>query len=109
MPNWCANDLWIRGDPENVQKFVKYAASPDSQLAFDFNRFVQMPEGLESVSAGSEELVYNAWYGSDDTVARMLAYRWVVGKASDREGLKALLAKKYPDGEQEAEMIAKRY
>lgn len=109
MPNWCENDLWVRGVPEEVQRFVTHAASADGESAFDFNRFAQMPEGLESVQAGSVEEVYVAWYGTDAEVVEMLAYPWLAGKANDREELKATLAKKYSDAGKDAAKIANNY
>ena len=23
MPNWCSGDVWVKGNPKNVMKFVK--------------------------------------------------------------------------------------
>src|SRR5271166_1961692 len=105
MPNWCENDLFVRGDPARVQQFVRYAAAADGTSAFDFNRFVQMPESLE-VSSGSDEMYYDAWYGDDASLAEILTYPWVLeAGVGDREGLKALLTRR----NQDAEKLAQHY
>ena len=41
MPNWCENDLTVRGPKEVMEEFLKFAAG---ESPFDFNRFLPYPE-----------------------------------------------------------------
>jgi Ferredoxin-like domain in Api92-like protein len=41
MPNYCENDLTVRGPKEVMEEFLKFAAGGSP---FDFNRFLPYPE-----------------------------------------------------------------
>ena len=44
MPNWCEDDLFVKGGSKETRRFVKYAAGDGSPL--DFNRFIPYPDGF---------------------------------------------------------------
>jgi len=55
MPNYCENDLWVRGPKssrENLRRFVLGEAGEDVDVAvFDFNRIIPMPVIYSEFSA----------------------------------------------------------
>lgn len=50
MPNWCFNELTVRGDADKVAKFKKKVQTKDSKLSF--NKTVQMPVELRDTTSG---------------------------------------------------------
>lgn len=42
MPNWCSNILQVRGQPKEIQRFVKKACKRKDVLSFD--KFVPYPD-----------------------------------------------------------------
>lgn len=53
MPNWCENDLYVRGRPEELKKFVEFAKGEE---AFDFNKFIPYPEKFRELDERAEKL-----------------------------------------------------
>lgn len=67
MPNWCENTLNISGNEKDIKKFMEQAKDEDTDLSL--NKFVPMPEELESVVSPCKEdpdrmakYGYNDWY-----------------------------------------------
>jgi len=57
MPNWCVNELTIKGPIADVDAFVGTITEVD-QIYFDFNKFVEYPEEykeMDKVAAKARE------------------------------------------------------
>jgi hypothetical protein len=52
MPNWCDNDLFVRGPGESVREFLALA---NGDRSFDFNRFEPYPEHFRSLDKIAEK------------------------------------------------------
>lgn len=66
MPNWCENDLVVKG--KKVHELVEFVKSPESN--FDFNKILQMPEVFENISTGYTTIngkQYTHWRTQSDT------------------------------------------
>lgn len=56
MPNWCENDLTIRGhaiDIEAVLQFVRSGDEAEDKSLFSFERIVAMPPELHGIQTGA--------------------------------------------------------
>src|SRR5262249_32909329 len=53
MPNWCENDLTVKGPKDKVQEFIQRAEGPNGCL--DFNAFVPYPERFLALDKAAEE------------------------------------------------------
>ena len=51
MPNYCENDLTVRGPTEVMDAFLKFAAG---ESPFDFNRFIPYPEKFRQLDETAE-------------------------------------------------------
>lgn len=54
MPNWCENDLTIRGKPEEVDKLLAAIKSGegDEEAVIDFDKVLPVPKELEGIHSG---------------------------------------------------------
>lgn len=50
MPNWCENDLKIKGKPKDIAPLVEFVKGSDN--IFDFNKIIPMPEVLNGICRG---------------------------------------------------------
>lgn len=50
MPNWCENDLVVKGKPKDLNEFIEFVKNPD--MTFDFNKIAPMPEVFKAVVRG---------------------------------------------------------
>ena len=50
MPNWCENDLTIKGSKTEIARLLQLVSSEDS--IFDFNKILPMPEVFKGVHEG---------------------------------------------------------
>jgi hypothetical protein len=102
MPNWCENDLYVRGPKEDVEQFLEHARGDEGD--FDFNKFIPMPRELFETQAGSlGEIGYDAFYGD---CSRVLNYPWVrEAGVRTRQELQEFLRSKDPAYEE----MARRY
>src|SRR3972149_4752136 len=49
MPNWCSNDLWVRGPKRSLHEFAEYARGPgggpwSDEEALSAHKFIPYPE-----------------------------------------------------------------
>jgi hypothetical protein len=94
MPNHVTSRVWVRGDADELQKFVrKYIATKeDGELHLDFNKVIPMPEPLKGVQSGGDaEVAYEAWYGN---WKQLLGYPWIKkAGVTTRKALQKFLSK----------------
>lgn len=50
MPNWCENDLVVKGKSAALDEFAKFVEGPNG--AFDFEKIIPMPEVFKGVTTG---------------------------------------------------------
>lgn len=87
MPNWCANQITICGDPAKIRSVLDAATFEGKTGVFSLKAIHPVPESLANVSSGSDETLYDVFYGKWEPVAK---YHWVVerhGKVESRERL----------------------
>lgn len=102
MPNWCEQELSVRGKKKDLEAFVKYAQGKN---CLDHNKFIPMPKSLTEVNAGSGEELYDIWFGDLDTVKN---YEWVPKEIKgDREKLKSFFREHYK--EKDCDALAEKY
>lgn len=53
MPNWVQNEIYLRGNKEDIKKVLELVKSDDSE--FDFNKLVPMPNTLNIPSGGHDD------------------------------------------------------
>jgi len=100
MPNWCEQELTIKGDYGSLEKFIEFAKS--KKYCLDAEKFIPMPKSLREATSGSEDIVYDIWYGDIDVVK---GYGWIPnGIKTDRERLKDFFRKRHKDADKKAEM-----
>lgn len=66
MPNWCDNELSVRGPKEDVEAFVEKAVGKDGDddsSAISIEALFPVPKALLDVEAGSKEAFYEILYG----------------------------------------------
>ena len=101
MPNWCENELKIRGR-HNVLvclEAIKGEPDEDGPRYIDFQRIVPMPAILEGTSAPADDKGLFL-LGDDARGQKMLEYPWVKQKGiADLEGLRAYFREHFPDAE----------
>jgi|WetSurSiteA1Bulk_404760.scaffolds.fasta_scaffold00108_11 hypothetical protein len=47
MPNWCENDLYVKGGKEDIEAFIDFCKGKDDEgveVNFDFNQFIPYPD-----------------------------------------------------------------
>jgi hypothetical protein len=59
MPNWCSNELTVKGPAEELALFVSKIENSEGLLSALF----PMPESLKEASKGTDEFSYNLYYG----------------------------------------------
>lgn len=96
MPNHVTNRVRVRGDTDELRKFIeKYISSKEDKRFLDFDKVIPMPEALRGVeSGGHSNIAYQAWYGDWKGVLR---YTWLNPegvKIPSRKALLKLLEKK---------------
>jgi hypothetical protein len=107
MPNWVDIKFTVKGTPEQLRGFMDAVATLPSeaektQIPFDFNRFIPMPESLSVESSSVAEDAYAAFYGNPQDA---LASRSNRTKAASIEALQQALLTTHPN----ARELADRY
>jgi hypothetical protein len=106
MPNWCDQELVVRGKKADIDNFIEFAKTEKKCL--DENQFIPMPNTLIEVPAGSVEEIYHVWYGSLESISQ---YTWIPDEIKcDREKLKLFFKDHYKDSEHsDVEALANKY
>jgi len=99
MPNWCYNNLVVRGTEDDVDAFVK-ESDVECRGPLSFYGCVPMPDDLK-VTSGSLEMGYDALYGD---YQRLLDSPWIKkAGVTNQEELVAFLEKEKPVAMEAAE------
>ena len=99
MPNWCMQELVVKGKYNALDEFIRTAKSKKSCL--DVENFIPMPKSLREATSGSEDVLYDIWYGDISVVD---GYQWIPkGIKGNREKLKTFFRKQYPDADKKAD------
>lgn len=56
MPNWCENDVYVRGPRSEVEKVVAHLKSDNRE--FDFNKVIPYPEKLRQMDEDANAFSY---------------------------------------------------
>jgi hypothetical protein len=93
VPNWTSTTLTLRGNTQDLQRFLAECFS-DGNL--DFTKIIPFPEGFDpKLEAGSQDAAYDVVHGDWETHA----YPWVreaIGEAPvDREAVIKVYADRY--------------
>jgi hypothetical protein len=78
MPNWCENDLVIKGKPKDLNELVEFVKSSDENI-FDFDKIIPMPEVLKGVMTGFITIdgkKYENWRKDDTGIEQEELDRW---------------------------------
>jgi hypothetical protein len=59
MPNWCSNSLIIKGNNDELRRFVELSKNGDIPLSF--NKTVPMPQELEGTTAPQDKPNWYDW------------------------------------------------
>lgn len=105
MPNWCENELTIKGDATTVEQCLASIKGENGIL--DFDSIVPTPECLKNTESGSLETygLLICGYGNDDAYNMVLSYPWVKGEdITTKAQLRIFLKQRFP----EAEAIGKK-
>jgi hypothetical protein len=54
MPNWCENDVIVRGNPEDLEEFKRFIAGANG--CFDFNKVFPYPEMYAEMDGEKREI-----------------------------------------------------
>ena len=116
MPNWCENELTIRGDESDVAACLAKIAGPLDEgtgqpLAISFGQIVPMPLCLRGTESGSGALMGAIIVGCapDGVADRWLSYPWVQSEGVKTvEELQEFLRKRDTDGRAVAEAEKQR-
>ena len=80
MPNWCENELEVRGTKKAVAKFVKYAKGENGII--DFNRFIPYPAKFaeldEKARTWEKEHPSESWHNRPKDGYNKGGYRWCI-------------------------------
>ena len=77
MPNWCENELIVRGKQEKIDKLVDFMKSEDNE--FDFNKIVPYPtkyKQLDLIAKVYEEEHPNDFKGRPKNGYNQGGYEW---------------------------------
>lgn len=100
MPNWCEQELTIKGSKLKLKKFLDYAKT--KRKCIDEEKFVPMPNELKESVSGSQEMLYDAFYGD---ISIFDHYEWIPKEIKgNREKIKEYFRKQYEDADKIAEM-----
>jgi len=104
MPNWTSNIVLVVGDKVDLQRFKA------EMIPLDFDKVKPMPPELKVTSGSDRELIWQAKYGDDRTVAELPNYTWVrEAGVTDRESLIKFFCDKRPDAIAEAEQYQSNF
>lgn len=62
MPNWCENDLTVKGDKRTLEEFIKFVAGDNR--GFCFNQIIPIPAELANIQTGFQTIngkTYTHW------------------------------------------------
>lgn len=77
MPNWCENDLVVKGKSKALDEFAKFVEGPNG--AFDFEKIIPMPEVFKGVTTGFNTIdgkLYENWREDGTGVEEEELARW---------------------------------
>lgn len=77
MPNWCENDLVVKGKSKALDEFAKFVEGPNG--AFDFEKIIPMPEVFKGVTTGFNTIdgkLYENWREDGTGVEQEELARW---------------------------------
>jgi len=98
MPNWCEQELIITGNYEVLEDFIKHAKT--ERKCLDEEKFIPMPSSLREVQSGSEDILYDIWYGD---ISYVKDYEWIPSEIrNDREKLKEFFRKRHENADEKA-------
>lgn len=105
MPNWVDIKFKVKGTREQLAQFKQGVQSlpnlPDNERrAFDFNRFIPMPESLHVEASTVAEWAYLVFYGAPEEA---LLSRANEERATTIELLREQFAQKHPKGRELAD------
>lgn len=82
MPNWCENDLTVRGDEKELQRFLEFVKTHTSD--FDFNTILPYPESFSNMDTASSEWRKNnppeKWFEGPRDGFNSGGYEWCVAQ-----------------------------
>ena len=59
MPNWCSNELIVKGNKESIDTLLSLIES--DELSFDFEKVIPLPEGIKQDSEDGFYFRLNNW------------------------------------------------
>lgn len=105
MPNWCENELTIRGSSGVLACLEAIRGEPDEDgpCHLDFRKIVPMPEILKGTTAGGTVDRGYVLLGDDELGQKMLSYPWVKTEGiTDLAALRDHIRRSWPEVEEEA-------
>jgi hypothetical protein len=120
MPNWCENELSIRGKSADVDEFLaairgepepmsdEAVSAHDAESATEkeaapevpvlsFDKIIPRPKSLDITAGSHGDIGYKAWHGTEADVERVMLYPWVQEAGiGSREELQEYLLRKDP-------------
>jgi hypothetical protein len=112
MPNWCENELTIRGKGGVLACLEAIRGEPDEDgpRHVDFQKIVPMPAVLEGTVAGSTSDLGRVLLGDDVMGQELLSRGWVKDKGiTDLEGLRLYIQEKHTAAEAEGIRAIRAY
>lgn len=123
MPNWCNNELAIRGKSADVDEcLAAIRGEPEKPMSaheaadegsgpeippIDFNKIIPRAASLNITSGGCVSDAYAAWHGTDAAVQGILERSWVKDAGvTNREQLQGYLLRRTPDCKVECDAYA---
>jgi hypothetical protein len=99
MPNWCENDVYLRGLDTAVLALLEAVKSTES--AFDFDKIIPMPAELQDIKSPND-MERDIFF--DGPIEKYLGYPWVqTAGVTDRAGLQKLILSRDPEAKLVAE------
>jgi hypothetical protein len=102
MPNWCENELVVRGKAGVLAYLaaIEGQADEDGRHHIDFQKILPMPAILEGTVPGSSSEMGRVLLGDDDLGQKMLSYPWVQAEAiTTLEQLQNYIRQHHPESE----------
>lgn len=96
MPNWCENDLTIKGKTKSLNE-LRTNIKGEGEIAIDFEKILPTPSTLKNTVSGSLQLIHTALFGSDEDI------EYIIESNKDNErnaipvALPEILLKAYPE------------
>ena len=80
MPNWCENELYIKGSKDELKKFVEHAKG--EKKIIDFNKFIQYPKRFakmdEKAMEWDEKHPKDSWANRPKDGYNSGGYEWCI-------------------------------